>query len=398
MIIYSSTIVLILVSFHIRSTDVYAHPSEEVIKVISLAQVNHQFQFLKDDILQAVARVIDRGQFILGTEVSSFEEEVCHYLKSKHAVSVANGTDALILALRALDIGYGDEVITTPLTFFATAEAISSVGATPVFVDIDPYTYNLDPHKIEEKITNKTRAILPVHLYGQMCDVPFINEIAKAHRLFVIEDACQAFGAAWKGKKSGTIGDIGCFSFFPTKNLSTIGDGGLIVTQSEDIARRVKQLRHHGTKVKNYHDEIGYNSRLDEIHAAILRVCLPYIDEWTNKRVAHAHRYSVLEGTNNIRTPYVTSEESHCFHLYCIEHPHRDHIHTHLKTQEIASGVYYPLPLHLQKVYQHLGYTQGDFPVCEEKILRLLALPMHPYLSIEDQKRVIETLKSYDPI
>ncbi|KGA97300.1 Pleiotropic regulatory protein [Alkalihalobacillus alcalophilus ATCC 27647 = CGMCC 1.3604] len=363
--------------------------------MISIIQVDRQFKSLKKEILAAVENVIDSGQYILGVEGKQFEKEVCQYLNIAHAINVGNGTDALVLALRALDVGVGDEVMTTPFTFFATAEAISRVGATPVFVDIDPKTYNIDPTLIEDKVTARTKAIIPVHLFGQACEMDKIKQVATKHHLYIIEDACQAFGVELNGEKVGTIGDIGCYSFFPTKNLSSIGDGGLIVTKDEKIANRVKKLRHHGSEKKYYHDEIGYNSRLDEIHAAILRICLTKIDEWNGLRVEKAKKYSVVEHFNGFSIPTSKGSKTHGYHLYCIEHPKRNEVIHYMESKGIGSGIYYPLPLHLQKVYQKLGYQVGDLPIAEEKAKRLLALPMHPYLTIAEQEAVIEILRAY---
>ncbi|WP_047980769.1 DegT/DnrJ/EryC1/StrS family aminotransferase [Ornithinibacillus contaminans] len=363
--------------------------------MIPLINVSRQFQEMRNEILEAIDRVITSGQYVLGQEGSMFEKEVSDYLSSPYAVSVGNGTDALVLSLDALDIGPGDEVITTPFTFFASAEAISRVGATPVFVDIDPKTYTIDVSKIADKITSKTKAILPVHLFGQSCDMDKLMELADSYKLFVIEDACQAFGAEENGVKLGTIGDIGCFSFFPTKNLSTIGDGGLIVTKHEKLAKRLKQLRHHGSTKKYYHAEIGYNSRLDEIHAAILRISLAYIDAWNEERRQKAYGYDELAGVNGLQIPFRKPGHSHIYHLYCVEHAERDNLMAYLERNGVASGAYYPLPLHRQEVYKHLGYHLGDFPVAEEKASRLLALPMHPSLKAEEQQEVIRVLKAY---
>lgn len=351
---------------------------------------------MKSEILGAVEAVLDRGQFILGEEVRRFEEEAAAYLRVPHAVAVGNGTDALVMALTALDIGAGDEVITTPFTFFATAEAVSRVGATPVFADIDPQTYNLDPASVEARITPRTKAILPVHIFGQSCDMQQFTAMAEQYGLELIEDACQAFGAEENGAKLGTIGRIGCYSFFPTKNLSTIGDGGMLVTKNGELAKRLRKLRHHGSVKKYYHDEIGFNSRLDEIHAAVLRSGLKHIDSWNETRRALAQVYDSLDGKNGLSTPVNRLQgASHVYHLYCVEHEQRDDFMAYLHANDIASGSYYPLPLHLQRVYRPLGYEPGDLPVAELKSKRLLALPLHPFLSAEEQQRVIEVAMNY---
>ncbi|MDV2685095.1 DegT/DnrJ/EryC1/StrS family aminotransferase [Alkalihalophilus lindianensis] len=363
---------------------------------ISLIHVDRQFQSIKREVLASIENVLNSGQYILGKEVEQFELEVGQYLNTAYSVSVANGTDALVLSLKALGIGKGDEVITTPFTFFATAEAISRIGAKPVFVDIDQDSLNIDASYIEAAITSRTKAILPVHLFGLSCDINKVCQVAKKHNLFVVEDACQAFGATNHELKLGTVGDIGCYSFFPTKNLSSIGDGGLVVTNNEEIARKIKKLRHHGSTRKYYHDEIGYNSRLDEIHAAILRICLKKIDLWNSVRIKRAKKYQSLDGINGMKTPKIpASNGSHIYHLYCIEHDHRDDLMDYLKQHNIASGIYYPIPLHLQEVYKNLGYKKGDFPVSEQKADVLLALPMHPFLSDEEQDRVIKVLQAY---
>lgn len=352
---------------------------------------------MKADILNAVARVIDSGQYTLGREVSHFEEEAGQYLGVPYAVAVGNGTDALVLALQALGIGEGDEVVTTPFTFFATAEAISRVGAKPVFADIDAETYNIDLADAEAKITPRTKAIIPVHLFGQACEMKQCLELARRHKLYVIEDACQAFGAETEGAKLGTLGDIGCFSFFPTKNLSTIGDGGMVVTNNERLASRIRLLRNHGSPKKYYHDEIGFNSRLDEIHAAILRIGLQHIDRWNESRRLKAQVYDQMHGLSGVRCPVNRGQgNSHIYHLYCVEHDERDRLMDHLRDNGIASGYYYPLPLHLQAAYRHLGGKQGDCPVAERKSELLLALPLHPCLKEEEQKHVIRAVSMFN--
>ncbi|MFP3886603.1 DegT/DnrJ/EryC1/StrS family aminotransferase [Priestia filamentosa] len=368
---------------------------KEWMSLIPLVHVKRQFQELRHEILNAIEAVISSGKFILGNEVEMFENEVSEYLNTSFSIGVANGTDALILALHALDIGLGDEVITTPFTFFASAEAISRVGATPVFVDIDPQTYNIDYRKIEQKITNKTKAILPVHIFGQSCEMQELKKLAQKYNLYIIEDACQAFGAEKNGEKLGTIGDIGCFSFFPTKNLSTIGDGGLIVTNNESLAKRIKKLRQHGSNKKYHHSEVGYNSRLDEIHGAILRICLKRIDSWNDARYQKAINYDVLSGVNGIHIPFRQEYKAHIFHLYCIEHDEKEELMKFLVRNNISTGSYYPLPLHLQPAFEHLGYRLGDFPISEQKANRLLALPMHQLLTEKEQREVIQVLSLY---
>ncbi|OAB35274.1 transcriptional regulator [Paenibacillus macquariensis subsp. defensor] len=364
--------------------------------MIELVPLVRQFQSMKQEILQAVSDIIDSGKFILGPNVHRLESEISAYLGVSHAIGVANGTDALVLALDAYGIGHGDEVITSPFTFFASAEAISRVGAIPVFADIDPQTCCIDPSCIEEKITSATKAIIPVHLFGQSADMYEIMSIANKYGLVVIEDACQAFGSEYKGKRVGSIGHAACFSFFPTKNLSSIGDGGLIATSDDHIAQRIRRLRHHGSQKKYYHSEIGYNSRLDEIHAAILLIALPRIDEWNKERMRLAARYR--EALRDI--PYVIVEpepqdRTHIHHLFCIWSERRDEVQEALLRNGIQCGVYYPRPLHLQDVYASLNYKPGAFPVAERMSEQLLALPMSPYLLESEQDQVIDALVQF---
>jgi dTDP-4-amino-4,6-dideoxygalactose transaminase len=365
--------------------------------MIELVHVQRQFQSMKDRIMEQLAAVIDSGAYILGPNVERFEAEAAAYLGVKHAIGVANGTDALVLALDACGIGSGDEVITTPYTFFASAESVSRVGAKPVFVDIDPVTYNLRPDLIEQAITPATKAIIPVHLFGQPADMAEIMEIAERHGLIVIEDACQAFGAEYEGKRVGSIGHLACFSFFPTKNLSTLGDGGLITTSDDQLAARIRQLRHHGSKVKYIHECIGYNSRLDELHAAILRIGLEHIDQWNEARRKLAERYyEHLKGHPLITLPKEAEGRKHIYHLFCLESEKREEIVQHLKHSGIQSGVYYPLPLHLQEAYRQLGGQPGDCPVAEAKSQTMFAIPMSPYLTWEEQDQVIAALRQLD--
>ncbi|MFK3937254.1 DegT/DnrJ/EryC1/StrS family aminotransferase [Alkalihalobacillus sp. NPDC078783] len=363
--------------------------------MIPLIDLDRQFQMIKDEALLAMARVYNSGQYILGKEGLAFEEEVKQYLTTPFAIGVGNGTDALVLALDALGIGVGDEVITTPFTFFATAEAISRVGATPIFVDIETDTYNIDPKKIEKALTDKTKAIMPVHLFGYPADMDAIMNIANKHQLYVIEDACQAFGSSYKGKKAGTIGDVGCFSFFPTKNLGTMGDGGLVVTKHAHVNERIRMLRHHGSTKKYFHKEIGYNSRLDELQAAFLRISLRKIDELNQNRQTIAANYKKhLSSLKGLLVPREVATIEHIYHLYCIEVDERDLLSQGLTKAGIANGVYYPLPLHLQEVYQSLGYKAGSFPVAEAKSKQLLAIPMHPFVTNDEQKKIVETISS----
>lgn len=361
--------------------------------MIQLIDLKEQFLSVKKEILQEIENVLESGQYVLGPKVDELEQRIADRLGTLDAIAVGNGTDALVLTLDAYGIGIGDEVITSPFTFFASAEAVSRVGATPVFVDVDPESYNIDPFKIEEKITPKTKAIIPVHIFGQAADMDEIMKIAKKHNLIVIEDACQAFGATYKGHPVGSLGDAACFSFFPTKNLGTLGDGGVITTSDLTLAKKIRKLRTHGTSKKYYHDSIGYNSRLDEIHAAILLVLLNKIDSWNNKRKDLANRYyENLSSTKMLKLPNAKIDRSHIYHLFCVGSEKREQFLNTLQENNIHSGIYYPLCLHLQEVYSHLPYKLGDFPIAESLSTTLFALPMSPFLSEKDQDQVIEVL------
>ncbi len=358
--------------------------------------LKRQYQDLKLEIDQVVKDVMEKGQFILGENVSLLESELSVYCGTKYAIGVASGTDALLLSLRALGVCPGDEVITTPFTFFATAEVISNLGAKPVFVDIEPDTFNIDVEKVERVITKNTKVILPVHIFGQMCDMDKILELKEKYNLSVVEDACQAIGAVYRGKKAGSIGDTGCFSFFPTKNLGAFGDGGMIVTSDEKIKDKILMLRNHGSKKKYYHEELGYNSRLDEIQAAILRVKLRYLDSYIKRRQEIASLYNnLLSDVPYVKTPRIKEGHIHTFHQYVIRAERRDELQRYLSDNGIGSTVYYPLPLHLQKVYNILGYKLGDFPEAERASKDVLALPMWPELKDEEVRKVVEVIKSF---
>ena len=362
--------------------------------MIPLIDLTKQYGGIQKEIIEAIQDVLTGGQYILGPKVKELEEIISERLGVRHAIAVGNGTDALVLTLDAYGIGSGDEVITTPFTFFATAEAISKVGATPVFVDIDPDTFHMDPSKLADKLSTRTKAILPVHLFGQPASMDTILAFAAEHDLLVIEDACQAFGATFMETEVGSIGDAACFSFFPTKNLGTIGDGGLITTSDDRLAESLRKLRVHGSQEKYFHQQIGYNSRLDEIHAAILLICLREIDKWNEQRISIANYYfSKLDHVKYIELPVVMSNRSHVFHLFCIKSSRRKEITSALKQADIQTGIYYPQCLHLQEVYRELGYDDGDFPVAEMAANQLFAIPMHPFLSREDQDRVIDVIQ-----
>lgn len=359
---------------------------------IPLLDLQAQYLSIKDEIDQAVLEVLIGSHFILGSKVKELEEKIAAYCGASYAVGVASGTDALILSMEALDIGEGDEVITTPFTFFATTESISRVGARPVFVDIDPKTFNLDVNLIEEKITEKTKAIIPVHLFGQPADMDAIMKLAQKYNLKVIEDACQAIGAEYKGKKIGSFGDTACFSFFPSKNLGGAGDGGMVVANDAQVFEKIRLLRQHGSSKKYYHTILGHNSRLDEIQAAMLLVKLKYLDLWNEKRRKNAYLYNELLKDTDVIMPYEIEDIKHVYHLYVIRAKNRDSLAEKLKQNGIASGVYYPLPLHLQEVYRDLGYRPGDLPEGEKASLETLAFPLYPEMSEEKVRKVVQVL------
>ncbi|OIQ12669.1 DegT/DnrJ/EryC1/StrS family aminotransferase [Neomoorella thermoacetica] len=359
---------------------------------IPLLDLTPEIETLREEFTSAIQAVLASGQFIMGPNVHAFEEEAARYLGIKYTITVNSGTDALVIALQAAGVEPGHEVITTSFTFFATAEAISQVGATPVFVDIEPRTFNLDAGLIETAITRDTKAILPVHLYGQAADMDPIMALAAKYNLKVIEDAAQAFGGEYKGKKLGTIGDAGCFSFFPSKNLGAFGDGGLIATNNEEIAATARLLRAHGAKEKYYHKRIGYNSRLDEIQAAILRVKLPHIDAWNEARRQVARRYNqLLKDAPGIVTPYEAPYARHVYHQYTIRMPvdERNKMKQFLAERDIATMIYYPVPLHQLPVYARPGYS---LPEAEKAAGEVLSLPIWPQMPGELIKRVCSFL------
>ena len=353
---------------------------------VPLVDLKAQYSSIRAEIDAAIKRVVEEGNFILGPDVKKFEAEVAEYLGTKFAVGVASGTDALHIALLACGIGKGDEVITTPFTFIATAESIVHCDAKPVFVDIDPKTYNLDPDKIEAKITPRTKAILPVHLYGQAVDMDAVITIAKKHNLKVIEDCAQALGTDYKGKKVGAIGDVGCLSFFPSKNLGAYGDGGMVVTSDPQIAETSNILRKHGAKTTYYYCLHGFNSRLDSLQASILSVKLKYLDKWLNQRREKAGIYNqLLKNIDGIEIPFVDSMGTHSFNYYTIRlkdsRISRDDLRKHLESRGISNAVYYPLSLHLQEIYKYLGYKKSDFPESEKAQEEVLSLPMFAELT-----------------
>ncbi len=362
------------------------------MKRIPMLDLSQEIDALWQDLNEAIQRVLRSGQFILGPEVEAFEREVAAYLGVKHAIGVNSGTDALMIGLRALGVGPGDEVITTPFTFFATAEAISNVGATPVFVDIDPKTFNIDPARIEERITPRTKAILPVHLYGQAADMDPILDLARRHGLKVLEDVAQAFGGSYKGKKLGTLGDAGAFSFFPSKNLGAYGDGGLIATDDGAVAEMARMLRVHGSRRKYYNEMVGYNSRLDSLQAAILRVKLPRLDRLNEARRQVARRYTeALAGLPGVEVPVEAPYAQHVYHQYTLRiiDGRRDQVQKRLAEAGIATMIYYPVPLHRLPVYAGVDCA---CPEAERAASEVLSLPIWPKISPAMQEFVVTAL------
>ena len=359
--------------------------------MIPMLDLKLQYAMLKNEIDAAVADVLQSTSFIMGPNVKQFEIEAAEYLGVKHALSCNSGTDALHLALRACDIGLGDEVITTSFTYAATAEAICHTGATPVFVDIDPITFNATAESFEAAITDKTKAILPVHIFGQVSDMQAINQVASNHKLKIIEDCAQSFGARIGSQKTGTFGDAGCFSFFPSKNLGCYGDGGLFITNSDKIAEKFLLLKLHGSKVRNQHEIIGWNSRLDEIQAAILRIKLKYIDDFNLKRIAVAKKYNQLLDNSIIQTPAFKEDLSHVFHQYTILSQSRDTISKKLTTENIGHSIFYPMPLSEQPAFSSVSraeYLTNTQNICSQ----CLSLPMYPEMSDEQIEQVVDSI------
>lgn len=361
--------------------------------MIPLVDLTAQYHSIQAEIDEAVHQVLESGHFILGPNVTALEQEVAAYLGVRHAIGVASGTDALVIALRALGVDRGDEVIVPAYTFFATAGAVMLVGARPIFVDILPDTYCLNVAQLEERITKRTKAIIPVHLYGHPAEMAALLEIARAHGLKVIEDNAQAFGAEYQGRKAGSLGDIGCLSFFPTKNLGGYGDGGMVVTNDDELASRIRMLRAHGWKKKYFPEMLGYNSRLDELQAAILRVKLRHVDAWNDQRRALASQYTEQLPAMGITTPVEMHDAKHVYHLYTVHLRERDWFQSELKKAGIASDVYYPQPPHLTNPCRSLGYQPGDFPVAEQASHEALSLPLYPEMTGEQLQFVIDHIR-----
>ncbi|MER3524980.1 MAG: transcriptional regulator [Ignavibacteria bacterium] len=362
---------------------------------LHMVDVVGQYKKIKSEIDAAVHAVLDSGQFILGKQVGEFECQIAGYLGLRYAVGCASGTDALQVAMMALGIGPGDEVITTPFTFVATTETIVLLGAKPVYVDIDPQTFNIDPSLIERAITPRTKAIIPVHLYGQPADIDPIMALARKYKLHVIEDAAQALGASYKGKKVCTFGDVGCISFFPSKNLGAFGDAGMVVTNDADLGERMRMIIVHGSKVRYYHDILGVNSRLDTLQAAILLVKLKYLDEWNATRRRAAARYNELLRGTPVTVPFVSPDAEHIFHQYTLRVHRRNELAEHLKKKGIPHAIYYPVPLHLQKAFAVAGGKKGDFPVTEQAAEEVLSLPMHTELAEEQMVYITDAIREF---
>lgn len=367
-------------------------PAHEPVPFMDLVA---QYSEIKDEVLEAVGKVFAEQRFILGDEVAEFECDVAEYCDSRDAVGCASGTDALVLSLQALNVGPGDEVITSPFTFFATGGAIHRVGATPVFVDIDPVSFNLDASRVEAAVTERTRAIIPVHIFGQCAEMEPLWRLAVRGGFAVIEDACQAIGAQYRGRRAGVLGTLGCFSFFPTKNLGGAGDGGLITTDDPDLAARLRRLRVHGDAGGYDHREVGFNSRLDALQAAVLRIKLAHIEAWTEQRQQNAKRYGELfrhyELLDAIELPAVLPDRRHVYNQYCVrvKAGQRDEVLGSLREQQVGAAIYYPVPLHLQECFAHLGYSAGELHEAESACAEVLALPIYPELSADQQELVV---------
>jgi dTDP-4-amino-4,6-dideoxygalactose transaminase len=363
--------------------------------MILMANLNSQYLEIKDEIDKAVKDVLDSGWFILGPQVEAFEKEFAAYCGAGYGVGVGNGTDAIELALRTHGVGSEDEVITVPNTAIFTVLAISAIGARPVLVDVDPVTYTMDPARLEAAITPRTRAVIPVHLYGQPADMDPILEIARRYKLAVIEDACQAHGALYKGRRVGSLGDAGCFSFYPTKNLGGYGDGGMIVTDDADVAGRLRMLRNGGQRDRYHHVLKGVNSRLDELQAATLRVKLRHLDDWNEARWVRAQKYAGLLKETEMVLPAEADYARHVYHLYVVRSRQRDELLAYLRAHGVGVNIHYPVPVHLQEAYCGLGLGEGDFPIAEQCAREVLSLPMYPEITTETMIRVVDLIHEF---
>jgi dTDP-4-amino-4,6-dideoxygalactose transaminase len=362
---------------------------------IPFLNLKSQYDSLKDEILPAVEQVLAGGHYVLGPNVSSLEEEIAGYTDTHFGIGVNSGSDALTLALRALDIGPGDEVITTPFTYIAPAESIHQMGAKIVFADIDTRTFCIDVAEVEKRMTDRTKAVIPVHLFGQMMDIDALKSLCASRNIRIVEDCAQAIGARSGTNKAGSNGSMGCFSFYPTKNLGADGDGGMIVTRDEALAKKLRMLRVHGIERRYHHDLHGFNSRLDEIQAAILRVKLRHLDAWNNRRRDIAARYDAGFKDLPVAVPHTGKGNHHVYHVYALLSDRRDELQKHLESNGVPTLIYYPLPLHLQKVYSNLGFAAGDFPAAERSSTRILPLPMYPELTDEQVDHVIKVVLEF---
>jgi dTDP-4-amino-4,6-dideoxygalactose transaminase len=354
-----------------------------------------QYSQIKDEVNEKLSEVLNSQHFILGAKVKELEQKIAELCECTHAIGVSSGTDALLLSLMACGIKPGDEVITTPFTFFSTASCISRLGAQPVFVDIDPRTFNINPEAVEEKLSSKTKAIIPVHLFGQLTDMDPLLDIASQAHIWIIEDAAQSIGAMYKGRKAGSIGQMGCFSFYPTKNLGAYGDGGMIVTNDEELADKLRILRVHGSRPKYYHHIIGINARLDEMQAAVLLVKLRYLQQWNDSRTRNALLYNEKLQGLPIKLPFVAESCNSIYHQYVVKAPRRDELNEHLQNNGIGTQIYYPLPLHLQPCFKYLNYRDGDFPVAEEASRTVLSLPIFAELTEEQITYIANKIREF---
>ena len=366
-----------------------------VLMQVPLLDLKTQYQTIKDEISRAISDVCESQAFALGPAVAQFEEDVAAYCGVKHAIGVSSGTDALLVSLMALGVKPGDEVITTPFTFFATAGSVVRLGAKPVFVDVDPDSYNINPAGIEPRITERTRAIIPVHLFGQMARMKPIMDVARRHHLVVVEDAAQAIGASQDGVKAGTFGDCGCFSFYPTKNLGAFGDGGLVTTNADELAEQVRALRDHGQKPRYFYHVVGGNFRLDGIQGAVLNIKLKSLDRWNEKRRQYAALYDRLFAGSPVKTPRIESNNICIYHQYTVTVPERDQLKQYLASHGIGSAIFYPKPLHLQECFRDLGYHPGDLPVAERLCEKVLSLPIYPELTPEQIEYTAKTILTF---
>ncbi len=360
---------------------------------VPMLDLRVQYSRIREELLRALQEVADSSTYVLGPKVAEFEKAFAAYVGARHCVGVNTGTSALHLALIGAGVGPGDEVLTVPMTFIATSWAVSYVGATPVFVDVDPETYTMDVTQVERRITPRTRAILPVHLYGQTADLEPLRDVSRRHGIPLIEDAAQAHGAEYRGRRAGTFGLAGCFSFYPGKNLGALGEGGAVVTDDDAIAARLRALRDHGQAQRYHHDELGFNYRMDALQGAVLAVKLRHLERWNEARGFLADRYRQLLWGLPLRLPQQGPGRRHVWHLFVVLHPERDHLRRELEARGVQTGMHYPIPLHLQKAYAHLGHREGDFPVAERIGRECLTLPLFPGMTIRQQDAVVEALR-----